>query len=262
MGSGDRWPDDYERGRPGWPSEVVDIPGLPAGATVLDLGAGTGKLSRILVTRFERVIAVEPAAEMRRRIGTAAPCAELHAGCAEEIPLADASVEAVFAAEAFHKFDGGRAVAEIARVLRPGGVLVLMWNLPAGPTEPSIAHVEAFLRRRAPDRAEVGYDPLDLDPTLYGSGEWRLPFVQSQFGALHEARLPNPQNVDREGLVSFFASMGWVADLPDADRLPLLGEVRSLLPAAEYRRKWDTRVHWTSLAARGLHCRHAPTPKR
>jgi SAM-dependent methyltransferase len=250
-GSLDRWPEDYERGRPGWPREVLDVPGLPSTATVLELGAGTGKLTRLLVSRFGRVVSVEPAEAMRRLLVSFCPEAEALAGSAEEIPLGNASVDAVFAAEAFHKFDAQRALAEIARVLRPRGVLVLLWNLPAGPTEPSIAAVEQVLHRRGPDRAEVGYDPLDLNSTRYASGEWRLVFAASRFEELQETRLPNPQTVDRDGLVAFFASMGWIADLPDRDRLPLLNEVRSLLPAAEYRRPWETQVHWTRLAEDG-----------
>jgi SAM-dependent methyltransferase len=247
-GSLDRWPEDYERGRPGWPPEVVDIPGLPSAATVLELAAGTGKLTRLLVSTFGRVVAVEPAEAMRRLLVTLCPEAEAVAGSAEEIPLANASVDAVFVAEAFHRFDRERALAEIARVLRPRGVLVLLWNLPAGPTEPSTAAVEQYLHERSPDRAELGYDPLDLNSTLYASGEWRLSFAESPFEELQEARLPNPQTVDRDGLVAFFASMGWIGDLPDVDRLPLLDEVRSLLAAPEYRRSWETHVHWTRLS--------------
>jgi SAM-dependent methyltransferase len=248
-GSLDRWPEDYERGRPGWPPEVVDIPGLPSAATVLELGAGTGKLTRLLVSTFDGVVAVEPAEAMRRLLVPLCPEAEVVTGSAEEIPLANASVDAVFAAETFHLYDGERALAEIARVLRPRGVLVLMWNLPAGPTEPSIAAVEQLLDQRAPDRAELGYDPLDLNSTRYASGEWRLAFAGSPFTELRETRLANPQTVDREGVVAFFASMGWIADLPDGDRLPLLDEARSLLAAAEYQRRWETHVHWTRLAA-------------
>ena len=75
-GSGDRWPEDYERGRPGWPPEVVDLPGVPPTATVLDLGAGTGKLTRLLVAAFDRVLAVEPADAMRRLLETLCPEAE------------------------------------------------------------------------------------------------------------------------------------------------------------------------------------------
>ena len=248
-GSLERWPDDYERGRPGWPPEVVEIPRLPSAPTVLELGAGTGKLTRLLVSTFERVVAIEPAEAMRRLLVSFCPGAETLAGSAEEIPLASASVDAVFTAEAFHKFDGERAVGEIARVLRPSGALILLWNLPAGPTEPSIAAVEQLLHRRSPNPAELGYDPVDLNTDRYASGDWRRPFAGSPFEELQAARLPNPQTVDREGLVSFFASMGWIADLPDSDRLPLLAEVRSLLTATEYRRPWETHVHWTRLAA-------------
>jgi SAM-dependent methyltransferase len=248
-GSLDRWPDDYERGRPGWPPEAVDVPGVAPAATVLELGAGTGKLTRLLVSTFGGVVAVEPAEPMRRMLATACPEAEMLAGSAEAIPLASASVDAVFAAEAFHRFERGAALVEIARVLRPRRALVLMWNLPAGPTAPSIAAVEQYLRERSPDPAELGYDPLDLNTTVYASGEWRRAFAEAPFDELQETRLPNPQTLDREGLVAFFASMGWIADLPDADRLPLLDEVRALLPAAEYRRLWETRIHWTRLAA-------------
>lgn len=249
VGSLDRWPEDYELGRPGWPMQVLDVAELPADATVLELGAGTGKLTRLLVPRFTRVVAVEPAEAMRRVLLRVCPDAEVHDGSAEEIPLPAASVDAVFAAEAFHRFDAPRAVAEIARVLRPGGVLVLMWNLPAGPTEPPITPAERLLYERAPGgRAELGYDPLDLNTTRYESGEWRLAFADSPFERLHETRLANPQTIDRDGLVAFFASMGWIGDLPDAQRLRLLDEARSLLPAAEYRRQWETHVHWTRRA--------------
>jgi SAM-dependent methyltransferase len=246
-GSGDRWPEDYERGRPSYPSKVVGIPALPSASSVLDLGAGTGKLTRLLIAQFGRVVAVEPAEAMRRLLATLCPEATVLAGSAEEIPLADASVDAVFAAEAFHWFDGERALTEIARVLQPRGALVLMWNLPAGPTHPSIAAVEQFLNERAP--RDVNYDPLDLDGPQYTSGKWRQALAESSFEPLQEARLPNPQTLDRDGLVAFFASMGWIADLPDDERLPLLDEVRSLVTDVEYRRLWETHVHWTRLAA-------------
>ena len=247
-GSLDRWPDDYERGRPGWPREAVDIPDLAPAATVLDLAAGTGKLTRLLVGTFGRVVAVEPADAMRRLLVSLCPEAEVLAGTAEEIPLPSDSVDAVFVAEAFTHLDGERAAAEIARVLRPRGALILMWNVPAGPTEPSIAAVEQLLREHLPE-VEFGYDPLDLAGPAYTSGKWRDAFASSRFEELREVQLPNQQTVDADGLVSFFASMGWLADLPDADRLPLLDKVRSLLVAAEYRRRWQTHVHWTRLSA-------------
>jgi SAM-dependent methyltransferase len=244
-GSGDRWPDDYERGRPGYPAEVVELPVPEACSDVLDLGAGTGKLTRLLVARFSRVVAVDPAEAMRSRLGANCPEAEVLAGSAEEIPLVDDSVDVVFAAEALHWFDGKRALAEIARVLRPRGALVLMWNLPAGPTEPSTAAVEQLIHERAP--RDLEYDPGDLNSTRYALGEWRAAFAGSSFEVLQETRLPNPQTLDREAFVAFLASMGWIADLPDVDRLPLLEKIRSLLDADEYRRPWDTHVCWTRL---------------
>jgi SAM-dependent methyltransferase len=254
-GSLDRWADDYERGRPGWPPPVLDTVALPPKSTVLELGAGTGKLTRLLIAAFGRVFAVEPAEAMRRLLVTLCPNAESLDGTAQEIPLPEGSVDAVFAAEAFHMFEGVPALAEIARVLPPRGPLILMWNLPAGPWVPSTADVEQLLYERGPKPGEVSYDPLDLDGPQYTSGEWRRALADSPFAPLREARLANPQVVDRDGLVAFFASMGWLADLPDKERLPLLDEVRSLLPAAEYQRQWETHVHWTR--PRRKHPKHA-----
>ena len=244
-GSGDSWPEDYERGRPGWPPEVVDLPGFPPASTVLDLGAGTGKLTRLLVHKFDHVIAAEPAEAMRRMLKTLCPTAEALPGTGQEIPLDDASIDAVFAAQSFHWFDDEPAVAEIARVLRPRGAVVLMWNVPVGPWEPSTATAEKLLTERGP--SEVDYIPLDLGGPRYATGEW--PLAEPTFEPLDEIRVPNPQTLDRNGLVAFYASMGWLADLPDDARLPLVEEVRSLLTAAEYRRRWETQVYRTRLAA-------------
>ena len=245
-GSGDQFPEDYERGRPGWPRQAVELVGLPSAATVLDVGAGTGKLTRLLVSLFDRVVAVEPSDAMRRRLVMLAPEAEPLAGNAREIPLPDAAVDAVFAAEAFHWFDDDRSLAEIARVLRAGGALGLMWNLPAGPWEPSISTVEILLRERLPEGG-IDSDPLDLGGPRRADGKWRGSFAAAGFEPLQDIVVPNPQMLDREGLVAYFASMGWMADLADEERLPLLAQVRSLLIAVEYRRSWATHVYWTRL---------------
>ena len=246
-GSGDRGPEDYDRGRPGYPPAALDVAALSAASTVLDLGAGTGKLTRLLASRFDRVLAVEPADAMRRMLATVCPDAEALAGSAEAIPLAGASVDAVFVAEAFHWFDGPRALAEIARVLRPAAALVLLWNVPAGPTEPSVEAVERLVDEVGPSRDDFGADPMDLVARAYASGEWRAALAASPFEELRETRLPNPQTLDRDGFVAFLASMGWLADLPDAERTVVLGEIRSLLRADEYRRPWATHVCWTRL---------------
>jgi SAM-dependent methyltransferase len=245
------WYENYEHGRPGYPAEAVALAELLPTAAVAELGAGTGKLTRLLVSEFERVVAVEPDDGMRRLLIPLCPAAEVLDGSAEDIPLEDASVDAVFISEAFHRFDGERALAEIARVLRPNGALILLWNLPTAPTTPSIAAVEQLLDERGPDRADLAYDPKDLNPTLFATDQWRAPFVDAPFEELREVRLPNPQTVAPDGLVAFFGSMGWIAELPDLERLSLLDELTSLLTADEYTRSWETRAYWTHLGVAG-----------
>src|SRR5439155_1540223 len=108
---------------------VVGELGLGTDSTVLDLGAGTGKLTRALVPRFARVIAVEPDGAMRSVLEEVVPGAEALFGSAGAIPLEAESVDAVFTAEAFHWFASDETVAEIARLLRPGGGLAIFWNV-------------------------------------------------------------------------------------------------------------------------------------
>jgi SAM-dependent methyltransferase len=230
------WARAYERGRPGYPAAAVELPGLAPDATVLDLGAGTGKLTRVLTARFARALAVEPAADMRAVHG-----GEVVDGSAEAIPLAAASVDAVFAAEAFHWFATREALAEIARVLRGRGALALLWNLPDGPTEPPIDELETMLLALAPRQFE--HIPLDLGHERFTSDAWREPFRDSAFGDLQELRLRHVQTVDAEGLVAFYGSMGWRDVLPERDAV--LARARALLTAGEYRRPWETRVFWT-----------------
>ncbi|KKF03324.1 class I SAM-dependent methyltransferase [Mycolicibacterium obuense] len=118
----------YERGRPSYPPEAIDWL-LPHGAhTVLDLGAGTGKLTTRLVERGLDVVAVDPIPEMLEVLRVSLPDTPALLGTAEEIPLPDNSVDAVLVAQAWHWFDPARALEEIARVLRPGGRLGLVWN--------------------------------------------------------------------------------------------------------------------------------------
>lgn len=243
-GTGDAWADIYERGRPGWPAAALDLAGVPADARVLDLDAGTGKLTTLLCDRFAHVMAVEPAVAMRTVLRSRAPGAETVAGTAYEVPLADASVDAVFAAQAFHWFDDERGLAEIARVLRPGGSLVLLWNVPAEPWEPSAEAAETVLLARQP--ADVDHVPLDLGGPRAGVG-WQ-PAGAEAFAPFESAVIANPQTLDRDGLVDFYATMGWLAELPDAERLPLLAAVRERLDADSYVRLWETHVHWARRA--------------
>jgi SAM-dependent methyltransferase len=120
--------DAYERGRPGYPEEAVRWLAGETPCDVVDLGAGTGKLTRSLVQLGHRVTAIEPLTEMLELLPASAPGAFAILGNAEVIPLPDASADVVTAAQAFHWFDHSVALPEIARVLRPGGRLALVWN--------------------------------------------------------------------------------------------------------------------------------------
>jgi len=128
----DRGAADYERGRPGYPDAAIALVarklGITPGQRVLDLAAGTGKLTRSLLGLGAELVAVEPVAGMREQLRRAVPGVDVRDGTAEQIPLDDASVDAVLVAQAFHWFDVPAAAAEIHRVLVPGGGLAVIRN--------------------------------------------------------------------------------------------------------------------------------------
>ena len=233
---------EYELGRPGWPVElldqVIDELGLEPDAEVLDLGAGTGKLTRELVPRFERVVAVEPDDAMRAVLEEVVPAAEALAGRGEAIPLADGSVDAVFSAEAFHWFAGEESVAEIARVLRPRGALVILWNIPvefADLGEEAEAVIdEAFERGGVPGLPRVL------------SGEWRRPVEDGPFEELHEAELDRDVLNTRDEWIANLLSVSSIAHQSEEDRAAFASRLRELVPAdREVRRRIRTVAHWT-----------------
>jgi SAM-dependent methyltransferase len=158
----------YQRMRPSYPQAAVDfvLHGRPPGR-LLDVGAGTGKLTQVLLEHTDQVVAVEPDPQMRVEFAQALPTVELLAGSAERLPLPDASVDAIFAGQAFHWFPRPDADRELARVLRPGGVVGLIWNLP-DPTVPWVPELYRALRQPEPPWSS---DYTDLDGTLFTSGE-------------------------------------------------------------------------------------------
>jgi SAM-dependent methyltransferase len=218
--------ESYERGRTGWPAALADdVPG----ETVLDLAAGTGKLTRVLVERYPRVVAVEPLAAMRAVGARVVPGAEWLEGLAEALPLADGSVDAAFVADAFHWFDAAAATRELARVIRPRGSLVIAFALFDGGFEPGLpeAAVEA-VRTVSRRTGRTGAPKVE-------SGEWRAGFDGAPFGELEERELRFEHLTDAEGVVAYFLSMSTIAARPRAERDELARDLRDLVPAGEHR---------------------------
>jgi ubiquinone/menaquinone biosynthesis C-methylase UbiE len=237
---------EYELGRPVWPGELIDGAAadleLGADSTVLDLGAGTGKLTRDLVPRFQRVIAVEPDASMLAVLEEVVPNAEARVGSAEAIPLPDDSVHAVFTAEAFHWYASDETVAEIVRVLRPRGGLVIFFNLDFGDPEPPMGE-EAD---RVLDVAFAKGGSPGIGKVL--SGYWREPIAKAGFEPLREAESERWVTRTRDQWVANMLSVSSIASLPDADRVELAAQLRELVPDVEYRWTIRTAVYWTRLA--------------
>ncbi len=219
---------EYDRGRPGWPPALLDLLPLDNSAMVLDLGAGTGKLTRVLADRYARVLAVEPLDELRAILAERVPEADVRAGAAEDIPVADAEVDGVFAGQSFHWFANDVAVGEIARVLRPGGVLALLWNRSDVPSPLP----EAYRRRLSElhdERRPGGLDERILE---------RFPF-----GEEHEEAVSHEQVSSRDDVLAFAASVSWIASRDDRDQV--LEELAKLLPPGEYVFPMRTEVMWT-----------------
>jgi ubiquinone/menaquinone biosynthesis C-methylase UbiE len=237
---------EYERHRPGWPGEAVDRPfaalDLGARATVVDLAAGTGKLTRELVQRAGEVVAVEPSADMRRQLAASVPGVSVLDGAAEAIPLGDASVDAVFVGEGFHWFATREAVADIARVVRPGGGLALLWNAHHFGHEPWVVEMGKLLdARRAP-----GVTPVNRKRT----GRWRRAFDESPFAPLEHWQTRHEQRTDVDGLVAHIATWSFVGALADEPREALLRDVGELLrerhpSPGDVAIPYRTDVYWT-----------------
>ena len=243
---------EYERGRPGYPSAAIDSLtrelDLNQQSVVVDLAAGTGKLTRDLTRRFDEVIAIEPLAGMREQLARAVPAARALEGSAERIPLADASADAVLVAQAFHWFVGRRALDEIARVLRPGGGLALLWN-----TTPWERREGAWFSR-LDDLVERSRADLST-MRRHRSGKWREAFDgERRFEPLRVATFDNPQWPSPDEFLANLASRSYIARLDPAGRQQLLGEVSDLLaqPGAPVEADrvvvpMKTDVHWASM---------------
>jgi SAM-dependent methyltransferase len=217
--------DVYERGRPDYPraaiERIVERLDLRSGRTVLDLAAGTGKLTRLLVPSGANLIAVEPLREMRAELERRVRGVLVLAGTAERIPLTDGFVDAVTVASAFHWFDADAALREIRRVLVPGGGLALIWNARDERSALQLALSELVqpLRGDAPDRR---------------SRDWRSLLAESGLFVRTERLLfENEQLVDEEGLVARVLSISFIGALPPRARADVEERVRALARDAE-----------------------------
>jgi SAM-dependent methyltransferase len=209
--------DAYAAGRPPYPSDALDWL-LPDGAArVLDLAAGTGRLTEQLLQRGLDVVAVEPLDEMRAHVPSAATAL---AGTAENIPLDDASVDAVVVGQAFHWFDVPRAMTEIRRVLRPGGTVGILWNL-LDDTDPFVDAVCTAIS--ADERASMIQDVQS--PPYSGVDGMADP----QRELFHDAP---PYDVDR--LLAFALSRSGTILMPETERDELLTRVRELAPPGTF----------------------------
>jgi MOSC domain-containing protein YiiM/SAM-dependent methyltransferase len=213
--------DAYERGRPEYSPEAIERLvaelAIGPGSRVLDLAAGTGKLTRQLVETGAELLAVEPVAEMRAKLQAFLPAVEALEGTAEAIPLPNHSVDAVVVGQAFHWFDGIRAVSEIRRVLKPGGALGLIWQV-RDLSRPWLERLDAII-----DRVDDGHP-------RYRTMAWREAFDRTALMApLETTVLQTIQRGSPEMIVDRVASISYIAAMSEARRAGVLNEVRDLL---------------------------------
>jgi SAM-dependent methyltransferase len=214
----------YERGRPDYPAtaiaRIVSALDLRPGRAVLDLAAGTGKLTRLLVPSGARVVAVEPVHEMRLALGERVRGIEVLAGTAERIPLADGSVDAVTVAQAFHWFDAAVALREIHRVLAPGGGVALIWNL-RDERQPLQAALSKII------------DPLEQDTPNPKQRDWSTVLAAGDlFERTERVVFEHAQRVDEPTLVDRVLSISFVATAPAEVREDVERRVRELARGA------------------------------
>jgi ubiquinone/menaquinone biosynthesis C-methylase UbiE len=235
--------DAYELGRPSYPRDALALLarelGLTPASTVLDLAAGTGKLTRGLMPFTGRVVAVDASEGMLGMLRKQLPGADARVGTADAIPLPPGSVDAVVVGEAFHWFGTEDVCREIARVLRPRGGLALLWNRarPVGAAQPWQPALEALSR---PYREAAGSFPAE------GERWQRAIHRTGLFGPLEQAEVDHTHETSADALVALVGSWSWIANLPDEERGTLLAKVRDLVAdQPQLSLCYRTELYWT-----------------
>jgi SAM-dependent methyltransferase len=210
----------YARGRPGYPAELDKWLEkelcLDSNSTVIDLGAGTGKFTQLLLRTGAKLIAVEPVAAMREKLVTSLPTVRALDGTAEAIPLASGSAAAVVCAQAFHWFATEAALAEIHRVLEPGGRLGLVWNV----RDEAVDWVAEITRI---------ITPYEGDAPRFYKGDWRIPFARGRFSELEMTPFPYCHvGSAAEVILDRFLSVSFIAALPAAEKSLVEEQLREL----------------------------------
>jgi SAM-dependent methyltransferase len=213
----------YDRGRPSYPQEAVDLIvdelGIDRDTTVVDLAAGTGKFTALLVATGADVVAVEPVAEMRETLARTVPEVEIHDGTAEHMPLADGFAGAVTVAQAFHWFDADAALAEIARVLEPDGGLAFLWNR-RDESVPWVHEMSDILRWRERYPNISNYDRVDWAEIVGRTG---------LFTDVQHTTFSYDQELDRDGLADRVRSVSYIAAMDESQREALVRQVVALV---------------------------------
>ncbi|SEE64720.1 class I SAM-dependent methyltransferase [Pseudomonas migulae] len=215
--------DTYVRGRPDYPPQVAGwltgALGLNADKSVVDLGAGTGKFTGRLVATGAQVIAVEPVPQMLEKLLDAWPDVLAVSGTATDLPLPDASVDVVICAQAFHWFASDEALTEIARVLKPGGKLGLVWNL----RDTRVSWVP---------KLDAIVNALEGDTPRFYTGAWRRAFPHAAFGPLQEQQFSHEHTGSPEDVIfNRVRSTSFVSALPAVERAKVDEQMRTLIDA-------------------------------
>jgi len=236
----------YASGRPGFPPASLvwlqqDLR-LGPGKVAVELGAGTGKFTRVIASTGAAVVAVEPVAEMLHRLASDLPGVSPLRASAQELPLAAQSADAVVCAQSFHWFANTAALAEIQRVLKPGGVLGLIWNV----RDRSVPWVDALARL---------VDAHEGDAPRYDNDEWRHLFPADGFTPLEERSVPHAHVGSAEQvIVERTASVSFIAALHEDQRRKVIEEVRALIRTtpqlagtSDVRMPYETKMYWCKM---------------